>query len=134
MSQYLKHFVFVAALFMNANVMASGLQGYASSVAGAKAVTHKTAKIHPVTDITVVNASTSGIYAVVPNSPIYDFVAAGFHHHIYNNDPNIYWTYIELRDSYQQTFYTATVCPLAIISVMGYTGNYRVNLDDDLCH
>ena len=90
--------------------------------------------LHPPTDITVINASTNYIYAVIPNSPVNDYLRPGFNDHIYNYDPNIFSTYLVLQDVYHRTFYSSSVCRLAIVTVYGYTGNYTVNTDSDLCN
>lgn len=90
--------------------------------------------LHPPTDISVINATPNYFYVIVPNSPVNDYLRPGFNDHIYNYDPNIYYTYIILQDIYHNTFYSnSIVCPLAIISVTGNVGNYRINYDDDLC-
>lgn len=90
--------------------------------------------LHPPTDITVVNASGDYIYAVVPYSPVNDYLSPGFNDHIYNNDPNVWNTYLVLQDVYRNTFYATNVCRLAIVTVYGYTGNFRINVDSDLCN
>jgi hypothetical protein len=90
--------------------------------------------MHPHTDITVINASTSGIYAIVPNSPINDYITPGYNDHIYNSDPNLWWTYLVLQDTYRTTFYSASVCREAIVTVYGSVGHYRINVDSDLCN
>lgn len=90
--------------------------------------------LHPPTDITVVNASSSYLYAVVPNSPVNDYLSPGFNDHIYNYDPNLYTTHLVLQDPYRRTFYSNVVCRLAIVTVYGYSGNYTVNTDSDLCN
>lgn len=90
--------------------------------------------LHPPTDITVINASSSYIYAVVPNSPINDYLTPGYNDHIYNYDPNLWWTNLVLQDNYRATFFNANVCRLAIVTVYGYTGNFKINVDTDLCN
>jgi hypothetical protein len=90
--------------------------------------------LHPPTDITVVNASGSYFYAIVPNSPISDYITPGTNDHIYNYNPNIYTTWVVLNDVYGNTFYSNNVCREAIITVAGYTGNFRINTDTDLCN
>ena len=90
--------------------------------------------LHPPTDITVINASSNYIYAVVPNSPVNDYLSPGYNDHIYNYDSSVYSTYLVLQDPYRRTFYSNVVCRLAIVTVHGYTGNYTVNTDSDLCN
>ncbi|MBA3660583.1 MAG: hypothetical protein H0W64_02550 [Gammaproteobacteria bacterium] len=92
------------------------------------------ASLHPPTDITVINASTSHIYAVVPNSPINDLINPGFNDHIYNTNPNVWSTLLVLQDPYRGTFFNANVCRLAIVTVYGTPGSYRINTDTDLCN
>lgn len=90
--------------------------------------------LHPPTDITVINASSSSIYAVVPNSPVNDYLTPGYNDHIYNYDPNLFYTYLVLQDAYRATFFAGNVCRLAIVTVYGYTGNFSWNIDSDLCN
>jgi len=90
--------------------------------------------LHPPTNISVVNASSDYIYAVVPNSPVNDYVRPGFNDHIYNYDPGVFSTYLVLQDVYRNTFYAQTVCREAIVVVTGYYRNYRINTDSDLCN
>lgn len=92
------------------------------------------ALLHPPTDITIINATNDGIYAVVPGSPIYDYLNPGFNDHIYNSDPNNWYTFLVLQDPYRNQFFSGTVCRLAIVTVYGYRGNYRINTDSDLCN
>jgi hypothetical protein len=89
--------------------------------------------MHPPTDITVINASSSYIYAVVPNSPVNDYITPGYNDHIYNYDPSLFWTYLVLQDTYRTTFYAQNVCREAIVTVYGYTGHFTINVDSDLC-
>lgn len=89
--------------------------------------------VHPPLDITIVNASSSYIYAVVPNTPINTYIDPGYNAHITNFDA-IPYTYVVLQDAYRNTFYATNACMLAIITVSGYIGNYRTNYDDELCH
>jgi len=89
--------------------------------------------LHPPVDITIINATSNYIYVVVPNSPVNDYISPGYNDHIHNYDANVWNTYVVLQDAYRNTFYTNTVCRLAILTVYGYPGNYRENLDTDLC-
>lgn len=90
--------------------------------------------LHPPVDITIINATSDYIYVVVPNSPINDYISPGYNDHIHNFDPNIYSTYLVVQDPYRNTFYSNTVCRTAILTVYGHPGNYRQNLDTDLCN
>jgi hypothetical protein len=123
--------IFATLLFSSSIFAASpSLKTYGSTLhplAGA-------AMLHPPTDITIVNGTTGGIYSVVPGSPIYDYINPGYNNHIYNSDPNIWSTYLVLLDGWRNQFFSGTVCRLAIVTVYGYTGNYRVNTDSDLCN
>src|SRR6185295_5565392 len=94
----------------------------------------KSPMFHPPTDITVINASSNGIYVTVPNSPVNDYLNPGYNDHVYNRDPNLWYTYLVLQDQYRGTFYAANVCRLAIVTVYGYTGHFRINTDSDLCN
>lgn len=90
------------------------------------------ATFHPPTDITIVNASTNYIFAVVPGSPVNDRLSPGFNDHIYGYNTND--AYIVLQDPYRDTFYSDYVCRLAIVTVYGNPGSYRINIDNDLCN
>jgi hypothetical protein len=90
--------------------------------------------LHPPTDITIANATYDFIYAQVPNTTINDPVRPGTNDHIYNSDPNVYSVYIVLRDYRNNVFYSNVVCRLAIVTVSGTIGYYRVNTDSDLCN
>jgi len=115
-----------AAFSQNLNQYGSTLQPLTSNTVNSK--------LHPPTDITVMNASAGYIYVMVPNSPVYDFIRPGPPaDHIYNYDPSIAFTNIVLQDPYRNTFYSAYVCRLALITVFGSMGNYSISYDDDLC-
>lgn len=124
----------ISALMMSVSAMASvsGLQAYGSTQHPA-AVSISKNMLHPPTDITVVNASASPIYAVVPNSPVDDYLVTGATTHIYNYDPNLFWTYLVLQDAYGSTFFANNVCREAIVTVWGYYGNFTIKTDSDLC-
>lgn len=108
-------------------------KGYFSIVRPGIEQSVKNALAHPPTDITIINASSSGIFVVVPNSPINDFVNFGYNDHVYNSDVNSTFTYIVLQDPFHNTFFSSNVCRLAIITVYGNQGAYRINTDSDLC-
>jgi len=105
-----------------------------SSTFHASSTTAQATLVHPPTDITVINASSNFIYVTVPNSPINDYLQPGYNDHVYNYDPNLWFTYLVLQDQYRATFYSANVCRLAIVTVYGYTGHFRINVDSDLCN
>lgn len=105
-----------------------------SSTLHPQAANSSASLLHPPTDITVINASANPIYAVVPNSPVNDYLTPGYNDHIYNYDPNLWYTYLVLQDAYRTTFFSANVCRLAIVTVYGYTGNFSWNIDTDLCN
>lgn len=92
------------------------------------------ATLHPPTDITIINATNNYIFAVVPGSPINDTLSPGFNDHIYNNNPSAWTTYLMLQDPYRNTFFANNVCRLAIVTVYGAPGAYRLNIDSDLCN
>lgn len=87
----------------------------------------------PPTDITVTNASSNTIYVAVPNSPIYDQLYAGSNDHIRHNT---YYgdTFISLQDPNHNEIWSRSVCRLALVTVYGNPGNYRVNVDRELCN
>lgn len=88
--------------------------------------------LHPPTDISIVNASSNYIYVVVP--PVNDRITPGFNDHIYGYDPTSWQTWITLQDPYRSTFFADYVCKLAIVTVYGAPGSYRINIDSDLCN
>lgn len=90
--------------------------------------------MHPPTDVTIVNASSSYIYAGVFGTTIHDFVKPGFNDHIYNYDANIWYTPLLLEDPSGNYFFNQNVCRLAVVTVYGYPGNYRINTDSELCN
>ena len=122
-----------AAVICSSSVFASAtaLQQYGSTM---HPMVGKASLLHPPTDITVVNASSSYFYAVVPNSPINDYLTPGFNDHIYNHDASVWYTNLVLQDVYRGTFFNFNVCRLAIVTITGYTGNFRYNIDNDLCN
>lgn len=94
-----------------------------------------TRTLHPPTDITIINATSNFIFAVVPGSPVNDCLNSGMNDHIYGYNPNLETTYIVLQDyPYRNTFYADYVCRLAIVTAYGSPGYYRVNIDSDLCN
>lgn len=88
---------------------------------------------HPLTAITVVNASSSGIYATVPNTPVYQYIVSGYNGHITNPDA-IWQTNVLIRDVYHNVVFNFNLCRLAIVTITGYTGSFRYNIDDHLCN
>lgn len=90
--------------------------------------------LHPPTDITIINATSDYIYAIVPNSPVYDYITPGYNDHIYNYSPDLMSTYVILQDAYHNTIFSNNVCRLAIMTVYGYAGQYSINIDTDLCN
>lgn len=91
--------------------------------------------IHPLTNITVINASVDTIYAVVTANNIYQLYQAVYprgYLHIYEDDlfdP----TYLVLKDPYSNDFFSGYVCRRAIITVFGQPGSYLVQNDRDFC-
>tara|TARA_R110000868_G_scaffold323928_5_gene584853 strand:- start:693 stop:1103 length:411 start_codon:yes stop_codon:yes gene_type:complete len=112
---------------------AQSLQGYSSTIHPATN-SASNSLLHPPTDITIINASTDYIYALVPGSPVNDLLRPMSNDHIYSYDPNLRYNHIVLQDAYRNSFYDYMVCRLAIITVHGYAGNYTITTDDDLCN
>lgn len=110
----------------------TSFSGYYSSLHPLKARIAK-AIIHPPTDITISNASNNMIYAIVPNTPIHDAIYPGNNDHIYNHE-GAFYTSLILQDQYANVFFNNAVCPLAVMTVYGTFGSYRVNVDNDLCN
>lgn len=110
----------------------SVLSGYYSSQHPQTTLAAK-ATMFPPTDITVTNASSNTIFVVVPNSPINDTVYAGTNDHIRHNT---YYgsTTISLQDPNHNQFWSGAVCRLALVTVYGTPGNYRTNVDNELCN
>jgi hypothetical protein len=90
--------------------------------------------LHPPTNITVVNASSSYIYVTIPGTAVNDYLRPGINDHIYSNDPNVFYWYLLLKDTYNRAIYSGQVCREAIVVVTGYTGNFTFNTDSDLCN
>lgn len=91
---------------------------------------------YPYTDITVVNSSYDVIYTIVPGTPIDDRVYPNGNDHIYNDDPNIYWTHLVLLDPYRdwiRPIFDGTVCSRAIVTVYGGPGNYNTYINSNAC-
>jgi hypothetical protein len=94
------------------------------------------AKTYPYTDITIINSSFSVMYATVPGTSIYDMIYPNNSDHIYNDNPNIYWTHIRLLDPSQNVYrsiFEGDVCRRAIITVSGGPGNYTTNVNSSAC-
>lgn len=110
----------------------SVLSGYYSSQHPQTTLAAK-ATLFPPTDITITNASNNTIYAAVPNSPIYDTIYAGNNDHIRHNT---YYgdTFISLQDPNHNQFWSGSVCRLALVTVYGNPGSYRVNVDREYCN
>lgn len=86
----------------------------------------------PATNITVVNYSDETIFALVPNSPIYDQLLSGKSDTISNN--SLYSdTHLVLQDWNRNTFFEQNVCRRAIVTVDGRPGNYHINVDRKFC-
>lgn len=86
----------------------------------------------PATDITVINASTSPIYAIVPNSPIYDLIYPTANDHIRNN--TFYGdTNLVLQDTYQNTIFNRYVCRASVVTVYGQPGSNSIVIDTEYC-
>lgn len=90
------------------------------------------ATLFPPTDITIINASVSPIYAIVPNSPIFDLIYPTANDHIRNNtysgDTNLV-----LQDSYRVTIFNNTVCRAAVVTVYGQPGANNIVIDTEYC-
>lgn len=89
--------------------------------------------LHPPTDITVINASSSYIFVHIPGTNIMDLLNPGYNDHIYNWNGNVWYTPLQLQDPYHSAFYNGNMCRLSIVTVYGNPGHYRINTDDDLC-
>lgn len=127
---FLTSFLATAA-FADANVNS----GYFSTQhPAAKTASPAAAKaLVPPTDITITNASNSVIFASVPNSPVYDMIYSGTNDHIRHNS---YFgdTHIVLSDPNHNVFFDSYVCRLAVMTVYGYPGAYRINVDKEYCY
>lgn len=92
------------------------------------------ATLFPPTDITVTNASSNAIYVVVPNTPIYDLLYSNSQPDHIRNNGGAFYTNIALLDPNRNTFWNYTVCPRALVTVYGYPGSYKVNVDNEYCN
>ncbi len=91
---------------------------------------------HHITNIKVVNNSSSTIYATVPGTPVYDMLYPNETDHIYNDNPSIYWTHLRILNRYQDNYnpiFDGDVCPRAVLNVSGGPGGYSVSLDSSDC-
>jgi|GEM_PF-4990844 len=84
------------------------------------------------TNITVINASISPIYATIPGSDVYDRVNPQANLHIYN-DYLYEDTFLVLKDTFSEAFYSGPVCNRAIMTVYGRPGYYSVHVDNEFC-
>jgi hypothetical protein len=120
-------------LIFSATTFAAPSKQYYSTLGSSK-INLSSTMVHPPVDISIINASSSSIYTVVPGSPINDLLNPGYNNHIYNYDNNVYYTYLVLQDVYHNSFYAYNVCKLAIVTVFGYTGHFTITTDNDLCN
>lgn len=90
--------------------------------------------LHPPTDITVINASSSYIYAIVPGSSVNDYIRPMANDHIYSYDPNLLYTHLVIQDAYRSTLYDYMVCELAVVTVHGSASRFVITTDNDLCN
>lgn len=118
----------LSSTFSFANSIANN---YASSL-HPKANIAANLMLHPPTDITIINASTNYIYAVIPNF-VNDLITPGNNDHLYGYQEGVWSTYIMLQDPNHNTFFSTNVCRLAIVTVYGGPGSYRITTDSDLC-
>ena len=123
---------FLSTSFVFASQTNLDLKGYYSSQ-HPSTVVKATTTMFPPTDITVANSSSDGIYVVVPNTPIHDFVYAGNNDHIRHSS---YYgdTHLILEDPYHHVFFDNYVCRLAVVNVLGQPGAYHLNVDSEYCH
>ena len=120
-----------AAIIFSTSVFAAPSMAKFSSTTG-KSIASATLT-HPLTAITVINATNSGFYATVPNTPVYQYISSGFNGHITHPDA-IYSTNVLIRDPYQNVVFNFNLCRLAIVTIYGYYGHYGYNIDDHLCN
>ncbi|HTM64381.1 MAG TPA: hypothetical protein VL360_07770 [Gammaproteobacteria bacterium] len=122
---------------LSALVVFSSTVFAAPSMAKLNSVVNKSMSVanltHPLTAITVINASSSPIYVTVPNTPIYDYLTSGYNDHITHPDA-IWSTNVVIRDVYHAPVFNFSLCRLAIVTIYGYTGHFSYNIDDHLCH
>lgn len=125
-------FISAAIIFSSSVFAAPSMTQFSSTVN--KSMSVASAKLtHPLTAITVINATNAGIYATVPNTPVYQYISSGYNGHITHPDA-IYSTNVLIRDPYQNVVFNFNLCRLAIVTVYGYYGHYGYNIDDHLCN
>lgn len=90
--------------------------------------------LHPPTDITVINASSSYIYFMIPEANISDYISPLGYDHYYNYNPNLQYSHVVLKDAYGYTLYDYMVCKLGIITVHGNPNSFTITTDNDLCN
>lgn len=91
------------------------------------------ANVTPPTDITVINGSTANIYAIVPNSPIFDLIYSGGDNDHIRHSTYAGNTHLVLQDTYNRIFFDGYVCRLAVVSVDSLTGVLRTRVDSEYC-
>ena len=91
------------------------------------------AALFPPTDITLINASSDIIFAIVPGSTINDVIYPTKNDHIRHNT-YAGLTHIMMRDPYNGTFFDNYLCRLAVMTVYGQPGGYQWNIDNELCN
>lgn len=95
----------------------------------------KGANLFPsLTDITVINASLSPIYVIVPGTPIDDMLYPNSSPDHIRNNSGAFYTDIVIEDPYSQIFFDETVCERALIIIYGTPNAYNVNVDNEYCN
>ncbi len=119
------------AVLFAANTFAADLSKLYADQQATKA-TRAERLLHPYTDITIITASPSPFYVTVPGTSINVRMQNGSYNTHLHADTS-YSQYLVLKDIYQNAFFGAYVCPLAIVTVYGTTGNQQAAVDADLC-
>lgn len=86
---------------------------------------------NPATDILVVNGTNSLMFTEIPGA-FRDANNPEFNDHL-THDTMVGSTHINLQDPYGNTFFDSWVCRLAVVTVFGNVGSYRVNVDETYC-
>lgn len=122
----------ITSLALAADVSNNDPKGYYSTQHPQSVSSKLKVTLFPPTDITLINATSNTIYAIVPGSPIYDAIYPGSNDHIRHN--TMYGdTQIVFQDPYHFNFFNSFVCRLAVVTVFGQVGSYRVNVDTEYC-
>ena len=118
------------ALGLLASAFLAASTAFAATPSFDSITTLKANMMHPLMDITVINASSNTINLYLPNNNRPINIMTGAYQHIYSDDPYLITLPIKLTNVYNQSIYEYSVCREAIITVY----NNVITTDNDLCN